>query len=262
MGQGVSGNQGNLFTVLGDAVFTPVSEVKKWSWTMKANVGKYSSNKTGGYKKSVAGTKEGSGSADCILDPEDPPSVEPPADAQTVAAGALLSLALQTVSGQLFIVPCVIANIKVDVDLDSGDPETWSFDWEANEAWENPEVVGLLAGPTATPVPGVAGGYTESPEDAKGIGRRLGTWRRGMPEPETLAQHLKRGNFPGAASQSPRQRQRPAGRPQEYHPWRVEEAVRLQSADKTGKVRLDVPEGVGMDQIVLAVMEVLGKRGG
>jgi hypothetical protein len=272
MGNGISGNLGNLRSGIEPGA-VDIDEIKKWSWTMKSNVGKYSSNKTGGYKKSIGGTREGSGSADCVWDPENPPT-----DQFVVGIGELLNL--QTTAGQRFVVPCVIANIKVDVDLDSGDPETWSFDWEADEAWVNPDAVAGLMGPLATPTPGLPGGYAEDPQQAKEIGQRLGAWRKGMPEPEPLSEHLKAGSFPGSrmedfkkhdearrARREARDR-RHAAPPGEKLPWHVEAAVRAQEGRGAAqgvqappRTRLEVPEGTDVDAIVQAVLEVLGKKG-
>ena len=130
-GAGVSGAFGDV-----KIASTQVSEIKKWTFNPKANVAKYSSNKTGGYKKAVAGIKEGSGTLECIWDPAIPPTT-------TINIGTSVTLKLYTTAAQFYSVPAVIADFSVVTDLDTGDPVGYTANFEADGAWTDP-VAGLV----------------------------------------------------------------------------------------------------------------------
>lgn len=130
-GAGVSGAYGDV-----KIATTQVSEIKKWTFNPKANVAKYASNKTAGYKKSVAGVKEGSGSLECVWDPAIPPNT-------VINVGTSVTLKLYTTATQFYQVPAVIADFSIVVDLDTGDPVGYTANFEADGQWTDP-VAGLI----------------------------------------------------------------------------------------------------------------------
>ncbi len=125
-GAGVSGSSGDV--KIGS---TSVAEVKKWTFNPKANVAKYASNKTSGYKKAIAGTKEGSGSLECVWDPAIPPTT-------TINVGTSVTLKLYTTATQFYSVPCVVADFLIVTDIDTGDPVGFTANFEADGQWTDP----------------------------------------------------------------------------------------------------------------------------
>jgi hypothetical protein len=110
---------------------TQVAEVKKWHFAPKANVPKYASNKTAGYKRAVAGVKEGAGSIDFVWDPSNPLT-------GTLDVGTAATLTLYINAAQFYSVPAVIESITLDVDLDTGEIVGGNMTFVANGAWTNP----------------------------------------------------------------------------------------------------------------------------
>jgi len=171
-GKGISGLKGDVFSALEDGagnldVAMQVAEVKKWSCTMKANVAKYCSNKTGGYKKAVTGAHDGNGSLDCVWDPTLPAT-------EIFEEGSYVSLQLFTVNapapGQVLLMRAAIANLKVDVDMDNGDPITWTCDFESNEQWTNAAAIAPLLGPLGAPQEPLTPSQEEFLERARAVG--------------------------------------------------------------------------------------------
>jgi hypothetical protein len=136
-GNGVSGQYGDV--KIGS---TQISEVSKWSYNPKVTIHAYSSNKTGGYKKKVAGIKDGTGSIEGIYDPANPIMA-------TIDIGTAVTLKLYLTATVFYSVPAIISSLKLDVDIDTGDFVKYSSDFEATGAWTNPLAGLRVANPGA-----------------------------------------------------------------------------------------------------------------
>lgn len=136
-GAGISGMNGDV--KIGS---TSIFEICKWGFNPKANVAKYASNKTLGYKKAVPGVKDGSGNCEGKWVPANPAYTT-----GILVEGTLLTLNLYINATQFWQVPSCVESFKIDVDLDTGDVIGWTCDFQTDGAWIAP-VAGLLFDPS------------------------------------------------------------------------------------------------------------------
>lgn len=139
-GAGISGKDGDV--KIGT---TSICEIRKWSFNPKSNNPSYASNKTAGYKRRVAGVKDGSGSMEGAWDPATPAVA-------VIDVGTDVTLKLYINATQFYSVPAVIDSFKVDVDVDGGEIISWSSDFATNGAWTNP-VAGMTLPAGEVPPP-------------------------------------------------------------------------------------------------------------
>lgn len=125
-GNGFSGKDGDV--KIGT---TSVSEIKGWSFNPKSNNPRYASNKTAGYKRTVAGVKEGSGTISGVFDPTT-------MFFTVIDVGTNVTLKLYLDTTYFFSVPAVIDDYKLTVDLDNGEIVGFEGTFSANGAWTNP----------------------------------------------------------------------------------------------------------------------------
>jgi hypothetical protein len=130
LGAGISGQGGNVFRLDGEAPFE-IYEVKKWSFKAKGTTPGYRSNKTGGFTKRVAGYMEASGTVEGVYDPAKPVTLDFDVTDSVV-------LYLQTEPGQGYVVQAIIDGLNMDVDIESGEPVSWSMDFSNDGMWLNP----------------------------------------------------------------------------------------------------------------------------
>lgn len=114
-----------------------ISELCKWSANPKANITAYASNKTGGFKWRVAGVKDMTGSMEGKYDPATPIMAQ-------IDVGSVVALRLYLTATGFYALNAMIENLKLNVDLDSGEPVSWSADWGSVGPWTNP-VAGVRA---------------------------------------------------------------------------------------------------------------------
>jgi hypothetical protein len=127
-GNGISGTIGDVLYNTGGA---KVSEVKSWSFNPKQESKSYSSNKTGGGTKRISSTKDASGTIEGVWDAWDPITdhFEP---------GSEVTLKLQHYTNQWWIVPVLIDDMSFDVDIETGDVQSWSANFSLNGTWTKP----------------------------------------------------------------------------------------------------------------------------
>jgi hypothetical protein len=123
---GISGKDGSVLVAS-----TPVAEITKWTFNAKSNNPAWASSDSAGYKKRVAGVKDGSGSIEMKYDPSN--SFLAQADVGTSA-----TLKLYINATKFFSVPAIFDSYDFEVDLDDGDVVGVSADFSANGAWTNP----------------------------------------------------------------------------------------------------------------------------
>lgn len=134
-GNGISGVGGDC--IIGS---TPVHEIKKWSFKPKSENKDYASNYTGGYKKRVLSVKDATGTLDFVWDPWNPITA-------VLDVGTAVILKLQTVATQFYLVPAIVDDLSLDVDIETGAVESGTISFSLNGAWTNP--VALAATTTA-----------------------------------------------------------------------------------------------------------------
>lgn len=125
-GAGFSGKDGTV--KIGS---TDVCEIRNWKFNPKSNNPKYASNKTSGYKRTVAGVKEATGSMSGAWDNAND-------FLAVVDVGTDVTLKLYTNTTKFFSVPAVIDDVSVNVDVDNGEIVGWDANFSSNGAWTNP----------------------------------------------------------------------------------------------------------------------------
>lgn len=108
-----------------------ILEVSEWTFQKKANVHEYATNATAGHKKTVSGTKSGSGSLKGVLDPGDRIT-------DHINEGDTVTLKLYDTAAAFYTVPATIENIDTSADIEEGSPVPWSASFKADGAWTNP----------------------------------------------------------------------------------------------------------------------------
>jgi hypothetical protein len=113
---------GNFGTVHGGA--GEILEVLSWKLTKKAAVHQYCTNTCNGYKKTVAGTKSGSGTITGLLD-----------GALGLTEGVDVTLQLYYSASGYYTVPATTESVEIDVDIDEGKPVSWSASFVTDGEW-------------------------------------------------------------------------------------------------------------------------------
>lgn len=122
----VSGQYGKI--VIGSSNAT---ECSYWSFDRTAAEHAYASCATGGYKKRVAGTKDGSGSLRGFQDPTNP--IE-----SFFVEGSSVTLKLYYTAAKFYSVPAMITRLHTECDIDDGAVVPWEADFGADGAWTLP----------------------------------------------------------------------------------------------------------------------------
>lgn len=126
-GVGFSGKDGTI--KIGT---TDVSEIRGWKFMPKSNNPQYASNNTAGYKRTVAGVKSATGSANGAYD----------TSATTFLAvldvGTAATLKLYVDTTHYFTVASVVDDASINVDVDNGEIVSWDLNFTANGSWTNP----------------------------------------------------------------------------------------------------------------------------
>jgi hypothetical protein len=103
-------------------------ECMNWTFDRKAAEHAYASCNTGGYKKRIAGTKDGTGTIRGLQDSADP--IE-----NYIIEGSSVTLRLYWTAAKYYSVPAIVNSLKTEVDIDDGAPVPWDADFGANGAW-------------------------------------------------------------------------------------------------------------------------------
>jgi hypothetical protein len=110
---------------------TTLADITHWTLRTQALLSSYASSATAGYRRRVAGVKEGSGTLDGKLDPDDPISDD-------FDEGASVTLLLHLDATRFYTVPAVIESFRLEVDIDSGDVLGWHAEFSTNGGWTKP----------------------------------------------------------------------------------------------------------------------------
>jgi hypothetical protein len=107
---------------------TDLPEITKFSFKTEVSTQEYASNKTDGYKRKVCGTKSASGSIEGKWDRNDMITSH-------FVEGDAVTLLLHLDATKKVSVPSIIKNLNIEVDIDSGNIESWTADYESDGAW-------------------------------------------------------------------------------------------------------------------------------
>lgn len=110
---------------------TALFELTKWTFTRKVAVHKYASNATNGFKKAVAGVKDGSGSLGGEYDSSNRIDTQ-------IDVGDSVTLLLYTTASQYYTVPSMISELTFNVDLMEGEIVNWEGNYETDGEWTEP----------------------------------------------------------------------------------------------------------------------------
>lgn len=108
-----------------------VHDVTKWTFNTTAETSPFGSNMSGGFKKRLPGTKDGTGTIEGKYN-----SASPIED--SLREGTSVTLTLQRMSGKTYSVPAVIESLELEVDIDTGAPQSWVANFGSNGAWTEP----------------------------------------------------------------------------------------------------------------------------
>lgn len=121
----ISGSYGKVMVGTSNA-----PECTQWSWSRTVSDHAYASCATAGFKKRVAGTKDHSGSIGGKFDSADSPE-------DYFDEGDLVTLNLYVSTTAYYIVPAMITELSVEVNIDDGDIIPWTASFGGNGAWSS-----------------------------------------------------------------------------------------------------------------------------
>lgn len=103
-------------------------ECTGWDFDRQVAEHVYASCSTSGYKKRIAGTKDGGGEVRGVLDPTDP--IE-----NYIEEGDLVTLLLYFTATQYHSVPAMIIKLSESADVEEGEIIRWTATFGINGAW-------------------------------------------------------------------------------------------------------------------------------
>lgn len=121
----VSGSYGKIMIGASNVV-----ECTGFDWERSVADHAYASCATSGFKKRVAGTKDHSGTLNGKFDPANDIS-------DYFDEGDLVTLNLYVSTTAYYIVPAMIINVSISVDIDEGDIIPWTASFGGNGAWSS-----------------------------------------------------------------------------------------------------------------------------
>ena len=108
---------------------TSVGAVTGWTLTKTVNSHRYASSETAGYKKTILGVRSATGTITGLWDG---------ALASTVADNTSATILLHLNASELYTVPCKITNYQITVDINDGNANAFSCNFESEGAWTEP----------------------------------------------------------------------------------------------------------------------------
>jgi predicted secreted protein len=107
-----------------------ITECMFWSFTRTVADHAYASCSTGGYKKRIAGTKDGTGTMRGLQSDAASDDIE-----TDFEEGDSVTLVLFWTATKKYTVPAIITRLHTECDIDDGAPVPWEADFGANGAW-------------------------------------------------------------------------------------------------------------------------------
>ncbi len=136
-GKGISGMFGDArWAATSGGSYVSVAEINKWEFGSKSKTHQYVSNKTAQYTRTVGGPLSGSGSLTVTNDPTAP--LTGVIESGTGGTSDNFFLKLYLDATQFYLVPAVIGELKLTVDIEEGAVIGGTASFEANGQWTNP----------------------------------------------------------------------------------------------------------------------------
>src|SRR3954466_12565707 len=110
---------------------TTLADITRWSLSTTAHNASYASSATAGFKRRVAGVKEGSGRIMFKLDAADPLTDD-------FQEGSSVTLLLYVDATHFYSLPALIPTLTLDVDIASGDVVGGTAEFSTSGAWTLP----------------------------------------------------------------------------------------------------------------------------
>ncbi len=123
----ISGKDGKV--MIGPAA---LADITRWTFNTTSNNPAYASSSTAGYRRRVAGVKDGGGRIAFKLDPADPVS-------DSLNEGDQVTLLLYLDATHFYTVPAVIDALELEVDISTGDVLGGTAAFSTNGAWTKPD---------------------------------------------------------------------------------------------------------------------------
>lgn len=133
MSKALSGKSGNVSKGM-----QKICDVTKWTVELTADVNKYASNCTDGFKRTVPGNSDWKGTIEVKVTPDTKLQFLP---------GAEANVTLELGGGNTISGPVVIASVPTEVDIDGGAPVSVTYNFEGDGAYL---LAGVFAGGTPT----------------------------------------------------------------------------------------------------------------
>ena len=105
-----------------------IVECMNWTFERRVAEHSYASCATNGYKKRIAGTKDGSGTLKGLQDSAD--VIE-----NYFIEGSQLTIRLYWTAAKYYSCPVQINVLRTEADIDDGSPVPWEADFGANGGW-------------------------------------------------------------------------------------------------------------------------------
>jgi hypothetical protein len=108
---------------------TTIGEVLRWTFTKRVNSNRFGTSASGGFKRSVGGVKEGSGTISMKYDV---------GAANTIAEGSAVTLKCYLDATHFYSIPALVTSCQVMADMDTGDAIGSEFSFDTDGAWVEP----------------------------------------------------------------------------------------------------------------------------
>ena len=108
---------------------TAIPDILGWTFDKTANGDQFGSSSGAGYAKAVVGTKRGSGTITAKWDAS---------AASTIAEGVSATLLLYLNATEFYSVPAIITSFSLNVDIDTGNANSFTANFLTNGAWTEP----------------------------------------------------------------------------------------------------------------------------
>ena len=109
-----------------------IADITRWTFTKTSNNPAYASSSSAGFRKRVAGVKDGSGAIEGKYQNDTAPILD---------EGEEVTVKLYVDTTHFYSVPVIIDSFQLETDIDRGEVVGWSADFSTNGAWTEPTFI-------------------------------------------------------------------------------------------------------------------------
>ncbi len=106
-----------------------IADITRWTFTKTSNNPAYASSSSSGFRKRVAGVKDGSGTIEGQYQNDAAPTID---------EGDEVTLKLYVDASHFYSVPAIIDSFQLETDIDRGEVVGWASNFATNGAWTEP----------------------------------------------------------------------------------------------------------------------------